>query len=125
MRRVRYLRTDEQEEAVRSLEWAALQAQSLLDDHCNWKWVLISLHNATQGFMVLALWKGNGLLTLNAKTAKQWLQAHAEKIPYPEDKLDNFLNLYDKIKDKKNLERVPVRLQDIRHVESNWRIRWG
>ena len=54
--------------------------------------------------MVLALWKGNGLLTLNAETAKKWLQAHAGNIPYPEEKLDNFLNLYGKINDEKNLD---------------------
>lgn len=57
----KFLRTSEQEEAVRSLEFAAHQAKEIVNDPYSWKWVLISLHNAAQGFMVLALWNGNGL----------------------------------------------------------------
>jgi hypothetical protein len=93
MRKTRYLRIDEHEDAVRSLEWAEIQARLLASDCYHWKWVLISLHSAMQGFMVLALWKGNGLLTLRDDIAKEWLVAHEKDKPYPDEKLDSFLNL--------------------------------
>ena len=101
-----YLRTDEREEAIRSLEWAEQQARSLADDPYLWKWVLIALHNATQGFMVLALWNGNGLLALRDKIAAKWLSAYENGGPYPVEKLDEFLNLYKKVKDNGNFHVI-------------------
>ena len=102
MTAIRYLKTDEREEAVRSLEWAEAQSRLIAGDPYMWKWVLIALHNAAQGFLVLALWNGNGLLTLNEKAAKKWLDAHSKGDSYPTDKLDRFLNLYAKAKDPDN-----------------------
>ena len=124
MPRFLYLRTDEQEEAVRSLEWAEMQARTLATDAYAWKWVLIALHNAMQGFMVLALWNGNGLLALRPKVAKKWLEAYESGGPFPIDKLDEFLNLYLKIKDPENFHTfgsgpfVPVGTHDesLRHL---------
>ena len=106
MRRSLYLRTDEQEEAVRSLEWAEIQSRSLAADPYLWKWVFVALHNAAQGFMVLALWNGNGLLTLRPKVAAKWLAAHETGSPFPVEKLDEFLNLYAKVKDPSNFNTV-------------------
>ena len=106
MAKSRYLRTDEHEEAVRSLEWAEQQARAVRDDPYQWKWVLISLHNAVQGFMVLSLWNGNGLLALRDEVAKKWLAARENKKPYPADKLDNFLNLYGKVKNIDNFQTI-------------------
>lgn len=97
-RLVHYLRTDERQEAVRSLEWAAEQASQLEQDPYLWKWLLVAMHNAIQGFLVLALWNGNGLLTLTAKGAAKWLEAYNSDAPFPVDRLDKFLNLYEKVK---------------------------
>lgn len=106
MAKPRYLRTDEREEAVRSLEWAEQQARSVADDPYLWKWVLIALHNAAQGFMVLALWNGNGLLALRDKVAAKWLAAYEKGGPFPIEKLDEFLNLYKKVKDNGNFHTL-------------------
>lgn len=100
------LRTNEHEEAVRSLEWAEVQARTIATDPYNWKWVIISLHNAVQGFMVLALWNGNGLLSLTPKAAAKWLEAYKNNIPFPADRLDKFLNLYEKAKDSYNFSYI-------------------
>jgi hypothetical protein len=70
----RWLRTDEREDAVRSLEWAASFANDVESDPHVWKWQLVALHNAVQGFMVLALAKGNGLLALRPHIAEKWLR---------------------------------------------------
>ena len=106
MRPASYLRTDEKEEAVRSLEWAELQARTLEADPYLWKWIVISLHNAVQGFMVLALWNGNGLLTLRPRVAEKWLKAYESGGQFPVEKLDEFLNLYVKVKDPSNFHTV-------------------
>lgn len=106
MRRSEYLRTSEHEEAVRSLEWAEIQARGLATDPYAWKWVLVALHNATQGFMVLALWNGNGLLTLRPRVAEKWLKAYQNGGPFPAQKLDEFLSLYAKVKDGSNFHTI-------------------
>lgn len=106
MCKTHFLRTDEREEAIRSLEWAAQQASSISEDSYQWKWVLIALHNAVQGIMVLALWNGNGLLALRDKVASKWLDAYNNGGPYPVEKLDEFLNLYKKVKDKNNFHVI-------------------
>src|SRR5882724_8573833 len=106
MARARWLRTDEYEEAVRSLEWAEAQALSLEADPYAWKWVLIAMHNVAQGFMVLALWNGNGLLALRDKIAAKWLEAYRNDGHFPVEKLDEFLNLYKKVKDANNFHTV-------------------
>lgn len=56
--------------------------------------------------MVLALWNGNGLLALRDKIAAKWLLAYEKGGPYPVEKLDEFLNLYKKVKDKGNFHVV-------------------
>jgi hypothetical protein len=100
---------------VRSLEWSEIQARLLVKEPYQWKWVLISLHNAVQGFMVLALWQGNGFLTLQDKIAAKWLKAYQEGGPYPIDKMDHFLNLYRKVKDASYLAKhfVPKETHDV------------
>ena len=67
----------------------------------NWKWLLLSLHNAVQGYMVVALEKGNGLLALRPKVARRWLEAFEGNGPYPVEKLDDFMPLYEKVKNLK------------------------
>jgi hypothetical protein len=99
--RSRYLRTDEHDEAVRSLEWAAGLSQSVSGDRYLWKWILVALHNAVQGFMVLALWDGNGLRALPHSVGEKWLRAYRSGEPFPVDKLDDFLNLYAKVKTRR------------------------
>jgi len=93
-----FLRTDEYEEAVSALEAAADFVESVLRDQYRWKWALIATHNAVQGFMVLALRRGSGLLALRDDVAAKWLKAYNQKKPLPREKLDNFLNLYAKVK---------------------------
>ena len=101
-----YLRTDEREEAIRSLEFAEAQARALAADPYLWKWVIVALHSAAQGFMVLALWNGNGLLAMRPRVAKKWLEAYERGGAFPNEKLDDFLALYAKVKDPLNFYTV-------------------
>ena len=65
-----------------------------------WRWVVISLHNAAQGIMVLSLRHGNGLLALSNESYADWMHAYENNETPPPEKLDNYLNLYKKVKHK-------------------------
>lgn len=109
MRSNRYLRTNEKEDAVRSIEWFARLVTEASKDPHQWKWALVALHGAAQGFMVLALWWGNGLHALRDRVAAKWLEAYRNGGPFPVEKLDEFLNLYAKVKDDKLLPGLGAR----------------
>ena len=96
-----YLRTDEEAEAANAMQMAAHFAEELEGDPRLWRWVIIALHNAIQGAMVLSLRHGNGLLALTDECFKQWMEAHESQTPYPVEKLDSYLNLYKKVKHTK------------------------
>lgn len=91
---------------MRSLEWAAGQSSLIAADPYLWKWALVSLHNAVQGILVLALWDGNGLQTMKPKLAAKWLKALEGSGPFPGDRLDDFLSLYEKSKDVSSFHLV-------------------
>jgi len=93
-----WLRTDEHEEAICGLESVAEWSPRVERQMLYWRWVILALHNALQGFMVLALRGSNGLLPLQDKIAAKWLKAYRGGGAYPREKLDSFLNLYAKTK---------------------------
>ena len=93
-----WLRTDEHEEAVAALEAAAGFGANVSTDIFAWRWTILSLHNACQGLMVVALRDSAGLNVLPTALARAWLEAHESGEPYPEERLDSFLNLYRKLK---------------------------
>ena len=92
-----HLKTNTENEAFRALGFVAHHARLARKDAYHWKWVLIGLHNALQSLMVLALAHGSGLRVLKNQIAENWLAAYRSGGPYPEEKLDPFLNLFRKI----------------------------
>lgn len=93
-----YLRTDHWVDAVASLEGAQEFAHRVPADERYWKWLLIAMHSAVQGFMALALEQGNALLVMKEELTAKWLKAHETGGPYPENRMDFFLSLYEKVK---------------------------
>lgn len=93
-----YLRTDELVEAVKGLEMFLSNIRKVKKDLYFWKWAIIALHNSVQGFMVCALRGTNGIAVLTPECAKAWLEAYENNTTYPKEILDDFLNLYKKIK---------------------------
>lgn len=105
-----YLRTDESEEAVSALEMAADRLANVEGDIYQWKWAIIALHNAAQGFMVLALRGSNGFDVLGRKAARAWTEAIAAgKTPPPGDRLETYLNLYSRTKGQRMIRYVNSR----------------
>jgi len=95
------LETDEEQDAILSLELVTEHLPRVVTNAHHWKWVVIALHSALQGFMVLALQGTNALNVLTKKTAKEWMEAYESRdSSYPEPKLDWFPNLYSKVKSK-------------------------
>ena len=97
-----YYRTDEETEAADALAVAARFAGELASDMRMWRWIIIALHNAVQGFMVLSLRHGNGLLALTDDSAAEWLKAYEQDAKeFPNEQLDSYLGLYKKVKSSK------------------------
>jgi hypothetical protein len=93
-----YLHTDEVEEAISAIEMVAESVAGVKADIYRWKWALIALHSAVQGFMVLALRGSNGLAALKDDVAAEWLDAYEKHLPLPKERLDSYKNLYKKVK---------------------------
>jgi hypothetical protein len=94
---------DEFHEAVLALDLMSEQLSKIVKsgDPYFWPWVIVALHNAIQGFMVLALRGTNNLAVLTEECAAEWLAAYERGDgKYPRQRLDEFLNLYKKIKSK-------------------------
>ncbi len=97
-----FLKTDEFNEALKALEIVYDFLPKVIIDNYFWKWVVLSLHNAVQGFMVCTLRGSNGLNVLKDDIRDQWLEAYRRGSgDYPPEILDTYLNLYKKIKSDK------------------------
>ena len=93
-----WLNTDEYKEAVGALEMVCELLPTICSDTYRWKWAIIAMHNALQGFMVLATKGSNSLATLNSGSAKKLVGYWEGQNEYPEKrKLDYFFELFVKI----------------------------
>ncbi len=99
-----WLRTNEFEEAVQSFESCLEFAIKATGDLSYWKWTMISLHNALQGFMVISLRRSDGFGPIRDDIEKEWHEARSKGHQLPVEKLDSFLNLYKKIKKEGSLQ---------------------
>lgn len=93
-----YFRTNHFDEAVSAIEAVADFSASVVADPYRWKWVVVAVHGTVQAFMILALHRGNGLLAMPDKRRDEWLKKYRAGEPLPADRMDSFLNLYDKVK---------------------------
>lgn len=98
-----WMRTDEQEDVLSSLEMFNYSIAKTEQEEAYWKWAVISLHSSLQSLMAFHLGFGDGLLVIGQKGSKAWLEAHKNKTAYPISKMDGFLNLYMKIKNNQIL----------------------
>ena len=121
-----YLQTDEEREAANAMQMAAWLASGLAEAPHLWRWAIIALHTAAQGVMVLSLRHGNGLLALSEESYSAWMAAYEKNETPPPEKLDNYPNLYNKVKHKEwgqvggNMRFVPTGAEggDIKRLNS-------
>ena len=94
-----FLRTDEQQQAIISLELTNILLWKIQENSIYWTWAINCLHNTLQCFMVLSLTGTNSLKVLRRNDAKDWLTAYDQgESCSKEPKLEMFLELYKKIK---------------------------
>jgi len=91
------LTTDELHEAIYGLQKLAATLPLVIQNSYEWKWVLIIAHNTLQAFMVCAVQGSAGLGALTPQSGAKWLEAYSKGLPYPDERLDFFLELYKKI----------------------------
>ena len=93
------METDEYRDAIVSLQLVSELLPRVRASQYLWKWIVISMHNALQGFMVLALKGTDSLRVLTEKNARKWLEAYKRGDgSYPKPRMDLFPKLYDKVK---------------------------
>lgn len=112
---------DEYRHAVLALEMTLEQLERVDEDPRRWAWALVSLHNALQGSMVLAL-KGSGAATVTSRQGEMrraGVRGPAGPAPEvtgtvagraadaPGRYLDRFLDLWEKVKDSDPMLRGP------------------
>lgn len=90
---------NEQLDTLNSLEFVRETLPKVINDKRYWKWVIIGLHNALQGFMVLAL-RGSASVNVWRKDKRRaWYRSFNNNIPFlAVGFLDKFMNLYKAIK---------------------------
>lgn len=93
------LEYDEKLDAISSLEILTEMLPRVISIPHYWKWVVLSLHSALQGFMVLALQRTDALGALTEETKRAWLEAYESgTVPTKRARLEYFMPLYAKIK---------------------------
>jgi hypothetical protein len=95
-----YVRFDEREDVLVSLELVAHFAPLVREKPQHWKWIIVGAHDALQGAMVCAYADSTGTSVLDKKSAKEmldWLGADpATQGPWPEERLAPFGQLLDR-----------------------------
>src|SRR5438093_1055479 len=71
-----WIRTDEHEEAIGALEAFCRFVARVREDPFEWRWAILSLHTALQGFMVVAIRDSAGMFPLANDVAAAWLAAY-------------------------------------------------
>lgn len=106
-----YVNFDRQDIGQASLAEASSCLGRIHDNKHLWKYAIISIHNALQCYLSIALLNGSGINTWKKPHTKKWLKAYDESIAsqglkeLPNVQLDYFMKLYDKLFIKKTDEQ--------------------
>ena len=96
-----WIRIDEREDAINALEHAAASAETLEADPANWKWLIVSLHNALQGTLVCTLSGTAGVGALDEKSMKkvmEWFEISRDDpdAPMPRERMADPISLFER-----------------------------
>src|SRR4051812_15017130 len=79
-----YVRYDEIEDVLSSLDLLAIVVQLVRKNPSYWKWVIVAAHDALQGAMICALNDTSGVSVLEQKSARKmldWLETQEGEVP--------------------------------------------
>jgi hypothetical protein len=121
-----YVRFDEYEDALVSLELIAHVAPLVREKPQHWKWMIVGAHSALQGAMVCALADSTGTSILTEKSATEmlrWLDADpATRGQCPKERLADFGELLKRCIARSGLlELTPEQRKDIGRLHDHFR----
>ena len=110
----RFIRFDEIEDVLSSLDLLAILSP-LLDKHPSyWKWAIVAAHGGLQGAMVCALRDPSGVSILTKDCAREMLKwFETQKGPPPEERLLDFGNLLKRCCQGKWMDGVALKMTDM------------
>jgi hypothetical protein len=122
-----YLRFDEIEDVLASLDLLALVVPLVNKQPSYWKWVILAAHAALQGAIVSALSDTTGIPVLDKKSTREmlsWLDAQDEAPP--EERLADFTELLARCRKASCMDGRPLKLShlqrnDIRRLHNDFR----
>ncbi len=91
-----YICFDRQSDAQASLDEFCYCLERVSKDDSAWKYAIISIHSALQGYICICLRNGDSFQTWNERNIKKWLAAYRSNTDLPNTRLDFFLELYEK-----------------------------
>ena len=106
-----YIRFDEVEDVLSSLDLLALISARITREPSYWKWVIVSSHMALQGAIVCVLAGTSSLPVLDKNSGRlmaDWLDKRQGQIP--DDRLADFGTLLDRAQDKQFTDGNPLAL---------------
>lgn len=98
-----YVNFDRHDVGEASLSEASSCLSRIYDNKHVWKYAIISIHNALQCYLSIALRDSSGIDTWKKPHAKKWLKAYGDSVAsqglkeLPNVQLDYFMELYDKL----------------------------
>jgi len=121
-----YVRFDQFDDVLVSLELVAHVAPLVCEKPQHWKWMIVGAHSALQGAMVCALADTTGTSILTKKSAIEmlrWLDAdQARRGPHPDERLADFGELLKRCIAKSDLlVLTPKQRKDIRRLHDHFR----
>jgi hypothetical protein len=118
-----YVRFDEYEDVVVSLELVAHVAPLLREKPQHWKWMIVGAHSALQGAMVCALADTTGTSILTEKSATKVLAWHNadDAGPHPDERLADFGDLLRRCIRRGLLKLTRKQCKDIRRLHREFR----
>lgn len=122
-----YLRFDEIEDVLSSLNLLVLVARLVRKHPAYWKWIIVAAHDALQGSMVCALNDTSGVNFLAEKSARKTLEWHNKlEGNVPDQRLADFESLLARCQDKSLMEDEPLvvteeQLKDVIRLHAEFR----
>jgi len=114
----------EERNAIFSLETAVEMLSRVLEDPRYWKWVIVSIFDALQGYMVKALAGTAAVNVFRKREREAWLEFRqsGDGSDYKGAYLDYFDNLFEDIQNTQRMNRFPSSRRYIRPAGQKFRI---
>lgn len=119
-----YIRFDEIEDVLTSIDLLTHIAPLLKSSPSQWKWMIIGAQNGLQSAMVSVLGGTSGINVLNEKSRQSVLAWHEKRngsAPYPKERLAEFAVLLERCREAGFLDLKEVEAKDLLKLHNELR----